>query len=270
MAKVEMPHEVVITEEQQEYLLIKEAFARLIFNCENSADSWEIMEEIISLRTSFLIDRALTGLRIDFDSAFEILQNHNEFTTERERSEREILVAAIDNLIDFAVAEEVTMMRELPEELELDRLSEYETVCEKYNLAYAETENSQVLLAATVAHWWLGISNDTITTFMTQQDERVRAWHLSFHGLSYRKSEFPAELIPPLEWGCRCFLIASGFSSVYGALKVDHKEHINPIFSESLAKAGRIFSSAHPYFAEEIPMEAKEIADRLKSKFHTL
>lgn len=268
MAKVEMPHEVVVTEEQQEYLLIKDAFTRLIFNCDNSDDSWEIMEDIISLRTSFLIDKALAGLRIDFDRALEIIRHHNEFITDRERSERDVLVAAIDNLIDFVVAEEVAMMRELPDELELDKFSEYEAVCEKYNLTYASAENSQVLFAATMAYWWLGISNDTITTFMTQQDERVRAWHLSLEGLSYRKSEFPAELIPPIEWGCRCFLVTSGFSSVYGALKINHKEHINPIFSESLAKGGRIFGSAHPYFVEGIPMEAKKIADRLKSKFY--
>lgn len=35
------------------------------------------------------------------DRALEILKNHNSFTTERERQQRDILIAAIDNLVDF-------------------------------------------------------------------------------------------------------------------------------------------------------------------------
>ena len=45
----------------------------------------------------------------------EILKNHNSFTTERERQQRDILIAAIDNLVDFAAAEEYSMLGELPE-----------------------------------------------------------------------------------------------------------------------------------------------------------
>ncbi|MCY6359768.1 hypothetical protein OXV74_16620 [Bacteroides thetaiotaomicron] len=35
------------------------------------------------------------------DRALEILKNHNSFTTERERQQRDILIAAIDNLVDL-------------------------------------------------------------------------------------------------------------------------------------------------------------------------
>ena len=49
------------------------------------------------------------------DRALEILKNHNSFTTERERQQRDILIAAIDNLVDFAAAEEYSMLGELPE-----------------------------------------------------------------------------------------------------------------------------------------------------------
>ena len=49
------------------------------------------------------------------DRALEILKNHNSFTTERERQQRDILIAAIDNLVDFAAAEEYAMLGELPE-----------------------------------------------------------------------------------------------------------------------------------------------------------
>lgn len=53
----------------QEYLLILDAFRRMVYNYENSAQRLEVFDYIISLRASFLIDRVLTGLNIDFDRA---------------------------------------------------------------------------------------------------------------------------------------------------------------------------------------------------------
>lgn len=175
---------------QKQYEVIREAFRRLIFNWENEAERRDIIGDIITLRASFLIDRALTGLRLDFDRALDILRGHNEFTTERERQQRDILVAAIDNLVDFAAAEEYALLEELPDEPHTEDIAAYESLCERYNLTYAAEENGQVLFAASVAAWWLIIDAETVVTYMTQGDERVRAWHLSLEGLSYRKSEF--------------------------------------------------------------------------------
>ena len=121
------------SETQKEYEVIRDAFRRLIYHWENSAEREDIIEDIITNRCSFLIDRALRGLRIEFDEALNILRNHNNFTTERERQQHEILVAAIDNLIDFAVAEEITMLNELPENIDEVCLSDYEAICEQYN-----------------------------------------------------------------------------------------------------------------------------------------
>lgn len=241
---------------------------RLVFHAENSAESLVILEDVITLRASFLIDKAVRGLRLDLDRALEILRNHNDFDTERERQRRDILVAAVDNLIDFAVAEEYAMMRELPEEFDSTEIEEYEAVCRKYNLTYATEENSTVLFAAGMAAWWLTVDADTLITFMTQSDERVRPWHMALEGLSYRKREFPPELIPPIEWGCRCFLSADGFGSVYGALREKRrKPEVNPVFAESLAAGGHIFSEAHPYFHGRIPQNVREIGERIKQKF---
>ncbi|WP_229104985.1 hypothetical protein [Bacteroides fragilis] len=254
---------------REEYLLILDAFRRMVYNYENSAERWEVFYDIVTLRASFLIDRALTGLRIDFDRALEILRNTNSNLTAREETERDTLLAAIDNLIDFAAAEETAFMSELPEELDLKDMEIYEDTCRKYNETYADVENNQVLHAAAIAAWWIGTSSETIITFNTQGDERVRPWHLSFEGVSYLKSEFPPELIPPIEWGCRCFLTANGFGSVYGsAIKPDYKGKVNPVFAESLATGGRIFSPAHPYFSETLPEEAKKIKQRIKAKFN--
>lgn len=242
----------------------------MVVDAKTSAESLEMLEDIITLRASFLIDRALLGLRIDLDRALDILRNYNDFTTERERQQRDILVAAVDNLVDFVVAEEYTMIQELPEELDDNEAEEYEAICERYNLIYAKEENSTVLFAASMAAWWLAVDAGTVVTFMTQGDERVRPWHEAWEGISYVKREFPIELIPPLEWGCRCFLIADGFGSVYGALsskKSKRKPAVNPIFSESLAAGGRVFSEAHPYFRYKIPASIQEIGKRIKLKF---
>ena len=211
----------------------------------------------------------MRGLALDFDEALSILRNHNNFTTERERQQHEILVAAIDNLIDFAAAEEMTMISELPEEVDEESLLDYETICEQYNLTYAEAENEQVLFAAKMAAWWMAVNAESVITYMTQGDERVRPWHLSLEGISYRKSEFPAELIPPIEWGCRCYLMADGFAGVKASLSIDKcRSMVDPVFRESLATGGRIFTDAHRYFNAPLPKYAKDIAKRLKSKFY--
>ncbi|KAA6302854.1 MAG: hypothetical protein EZS26_001024 [Candidatus Ordinivivax streblomastigis] len=254
---------------QEEYQLIFAAFLRLINSYENSAEKWEVMEDIINLRASFLIDRILTGLRMDFDRALEIIKNHNNFTSELERRQRDVLLAGIDNLVDFAAAEEYRMMEELTGLPDFDTAEIYEPVFEKYNLIYAGVENGDVLHAATIAAWWITLENETFVTFMTQGDERVRAWHLSHEGISCPKRDFPPELIPPIEFGCRCFLITDSYSSVSGALnKKELKNNINPVFKESLATGGRIFSEEHPYFKRPLPIEIKNIAARIKVKLH--
>lgn len=255
---------------EKEYRVIFEAFRRFIRHYENSAERLDIMEDIITLRASFLIDKALTGLRIDLDRALEILRNHNDFTTERERLQRDILIAAIDNLVDFAAAEEYAMFKDMPETVDERDMEAYGEICQRYNFIYAERENSQVLFAASMAAWWLTVDTDTVLTYMTQADERVRAWHLSLEGLSYRKSEFPPELIPPIEWGCRCYLVADGFAAVRAALPVpeNYRKRIDPVFRESLATGGRIFSRAHRYFDMPLPEHMTKIVKRIKEKFH--
>ena len=211
----------------------------------------------------------MRGLALDFDEALSILRNHNNFTTEREKQQHEILVAAIDNLIDFAAAEEMTMISELPEEVDEECLLDYETICEQYNLTFAEAENEQVLFAAKMAAWWMAVNAESVITYMTQGDERVRPWHLSLEGVSYRKSEFPAELIPPIEWGCRCYLIANGFAAVRASLSIDKcRSMVDPVFRESLATGGRIFTDAHRYFDAPLPEFVQKIVKRLKSKFY--
>lgn len=254
---------------KEEYPLILAAFRRLMDSLENSAESWHIMEEIIMLRTAPLYSRVLEGLKIDFDRALELLRNHNDFTTLQDKEERDILVAAIDNLVEFAAAEEYTMMDDILKHSEDEGFEDYEEICKKYNLTYAETENEQVLLAAGVAGWWIKQSSDTWITYMTQGDERVRDIHLALEGLTYPKSSFPSDLIPPIEWGCRCYLLSdSNKASVSASLKNDFRKKANPVFAESLAMKGRIFSGAHPYFTSDLRKHTRlqTIIKRIKDK----
>ena len=257
---------------RDEYLVLFAAFEKLVDKWENDAERWDVMEDILSSRASFLIDRAITGLRIDFDRALEILRAHNDFVTERERQQREILVSAIENLVDFAAAEECAMMDELSQEIDMaiEEESDYEYIFTRYNGVGAAQENEDVLYAGAMAAWWLTVSAQTQITFMTMGDERVRPWHEEYEGYSYPKSQFPPELIPPIEWGCRCFLVADGFESVMGDIFPKELPAAgNPIFRESLATGGRIFSGEHPYFKKQLPPRARKIADKIKQKFYT-
>lgn len=254
---------------KDEYLLILDAFRRLMDSLENSAESWRIMEEIIMLRTASLYSSVLEGLKIDFDRALELLRNHNDFTTLQEKEERDILVAAIENLVEFAAAQEYAMMKDVREHSQDEGFEDYEEICEKYNLTYAETENEQVLFAAGIAGWWINQSPDTWITYMTQGDERVRDTHQALEGLTYPKNSFPSDIIPPIEWGCRCYLLSDGNeASVSASLKNDFRKKVNPVFAESLAMKGKIFSGVHPYFTSDFRKHTRlqTIIKRIKDK----
>lgn len=256
---------------KDEYLPVLTAFRLLMDSLEDSAESWRVMEEIIMLRTASLFSRVLEGLHMDFDRALELLRNHNDFTTLQEKEERDILVAAIDNLVEFAAAEEYAMMTEVLEQSENEEPEDYEGICEKYNLTYADTENEQVLYAAGIAGWWINQSSGTLITYMTQGDERVRDTHLALEGLTYPKSDFPSDLIPPIEWGCRCYLVAGDSRAhVYAsaASQSGYIKKMNPVFSGSLATKGKIFSDAHPYFTSGFRENSRiqTIVKRLKNK----
>ncbi|WP_418915407.1 hypothetical protein [Alistipes indistinctus] len=188
---------------QQEYEIIRDAFVRLLDRWDNSAESMEILTDIIIHRSAFLVERAITGLSLDFEEALALLRNHNDFTTDTQRKQRDILLAAIDNLVDFAAA------------------------------------------------------------------ERVRPWHEALEGVSYPKREFPSELIPPIEYACRCYLVADGFGSVVGALPESKPSFaVHPVFRESLCTGGRIFSGEHPYFQRPLPPQIQKIVRNIKQKFY--
>lgn len=231
-------------------------------------------------RAEIGIKHALDGFGISFDDVVELMRNATNLTDEQ-REQRDIIIAAIDNIVDFSVAEEYQMVNEFPEiedidddELSDEVMEELEAIFTKYNKTYATTENLDIEYAMIVAAVISRYGSDTVLMYMTMGDERVRPWHRQYEGFTAPKSRFPAWLIPPIEHRCRCFLVEDTVS-VFG--KVNAKadvlptppEWFNPTFKESVALKGRIFSDEHPYFQIEAQHEDKllEIAQRIKTEF---
>ena len=276
-----LAHKLPVQDEErhhEEFLALIAIFEKLLYSIPNDMESWEVMEELMALRADFAIHHALNGFGLEYDTALDLLRTAEDGLTEAEKAKRNVIVAAVDNLVDFAVAEEYQMALELPEfeaELEEDDLEEVMAIFAKYNDRYALIENQDAEYAMIIAAQLLAVSNSTVLTYMTQGDERVRPWHLQYEGYSAPKSSFPAWLIPPIEHACRCYLVEDSvigkLQDVQGAvIRVpDMPEWFNPTFKESVALGGRIFSDEHPYF--QVQGEHKEIlqsiAYRIKSKY---
>lgn len=233
----------------------------------------------MELRAEFAMNHAIKGFHMDFEKALELLRNHNEGMSKSDKEKRDVLVAALDNLVDFAVAEEFQMSEHFPEDIDIDdemSIEECEDVFHLYNGIYANVENSDIEYAMGVASGWLLYSDRTVLTYMTQGDERVRPWHMALEGTSYPKSSFPSWLIPPIEHGCRCFLIEES-GDVINQKSVNNVEckitempdFVNKVFKESVATGGRIFSDEHSYF--QIPKKynkkLRKIANKIKKSW---
>lgn len=276
-----LAHKLPVHDEErhrEEFLALIAIFEKLLYSIPNDMESWEVMEELMALRADFAIHHALNGFGLEYDTALELLRTAEDGLTEIDKAKRNVVVAAIDNLVDFAVAEEYQMALELPEieeELEDEELEDIMALFAKYNDRYALIENQDAEYAMIIAAQLIAVSNNTVLTYMTQGDERVRPWHLQYEGYSAPKSSFPAWLIPPIEHACRCYLVED---SVTGQLQdvqgsvirvPEMPEWFNPTFKESVALGGRIFSDEHPYFQiqDEHQQILQSIADRIKSKY---
>lgn len=257
-------------------------FKNLIQSVRDEEGQWESLEELIEARADYAVRHAFEGFGISYDDALELLKKTEDLTDE-ERVQRDILVAAVDNLVDFSTAEEYQAADEAleyEEELEdFDEGSEeYEElmeeiygVCNKYNDRYAYTENMDIEYAMIMAAYLSSMKDNTVIMYMTMGDERVRPWHLQYEGFTAPRSQFPSWLIPPIEHQCRCFLVEDSDSSALSKIQAkkmpEMPEWFDRTFKESVANGGRIFSDEHPYFQiEEKHIEKlREIANRIKA-----
>lgn len=262
-------------EKKEEYKALLAVFIRFMESISEDMEQWEVLEELMALRADFLVRHAFRGFDMSYENALELLRNWDGLTAEEE-ARRNIVLAAMDNLVDFAVAEEYQMAMELPD-LEDDDVDEedLEEIFEKYNERYAEVENNDAEYAMIVAAGLLNVADTTVLTYMTQGDERVRPWHLQYEGYSAPKMFFPAWLMPPIEHQCRCYLVEDSMSGSIREVKnatiriPQMPAWFNRTFKESVALGGRIFSDEHPYFQidERFDERLHEISERIKQKY---
>lgn len=286
--------------EEEEFNELLGIFSRFMSSKATDDDKELFVEELMSLRARHLLGYAFDGFGMTFEEAIYLLQNPKNLS-ELDAAKRDIILAAVQNLVDFAVAEEYQMLSELPEEQEVipkkqknrdededddfdsDEDDEYEkededlseivlAIFARYNKRYAVVENKDVTYAMIVAAYLVGIKSETMLTYMTMGDERVRPWHLQYEGFTARKSDFPAWLIPPIEHMCRCYLITDTVeNSVQAAAqgKLEMPDWFNPTFKESVALGGRIFSDEHRYFQikEEHFKKLKSISEKILKQY---
>lgn len=267
-------------------MLLLSILQKYIEDFEN-LDEWDLIEELANQRADSMIFHALDGFGMSVEEAIDIINEHNG-TDEQRIEVRNIITAAIDNIADFASAQEYQVMRQIDsilpyrlediDELEPEELEELLAAFETYNKRYANVENLDVWYAMNVARQWVLIAANTMLMYMTQGDERVRPWHLVWEGYTAPKSMFPQWLIPPIEYQCRCYLVEVGtfdkakLSDVNAEIvKVPQMpDNFNRVFKESVCVGGRIFSDEHPYFQVESEdfNRLSMIADNIKSRYN--
>lgn len=268
---------------KKEVAILLPLFHNFVISLYNQNNEWETLEELMEARADIAISRALDGFGISLDEAIQLLRNADDLTNEQ-LVQRDIVIAAIDNLVDFSVAEEYQMaddMMELEESLTEEDIEEmddedwqqfYFPIFSKYNDRYMKTENQDIEYSMIVAAYLSILKEDTMLMYMTMGDERVRPWHLQYEGFTAPKSQFPAWLVPPIEHQCRCFLVEDSstiLSSVSSSAIPKMPDWFDRTFKESVAFGGRIFSDEHPYFQidERHIGRLNAIAKRIKSKY---
>jgi len=260
----------------------------------------EALYALSELRAEFAINHVLKGLDLDVDEALMLLQSvDDENLTQHDKNLRDRVVAAVNNLIDFAVCEEYQLYKEASdligdEEVDFnsDDYEELEALCEKYNDIYATVEDTDIEYAGIMAAWWIKLSAADYVVYWTQNDAKVRPWHMALQGYAAPRDEFPSWMIPPIEYNCRCFLETLEIAAIQGkvsknqagtleiqgkkslsiknALKAEKPKQIGDVYSESLAKCGKIFSASHNYFqVKEADMEMLQgFVKRIKEKWY--
>lgn len=277
--------------EYQELLAIFINFLKNI----NSDNREEAMLAFMELRADFAIQHAFKGFGVDVEEALQLLKDVDDNNlTKQDIDKRDRIVAAVNNLIEFSVCEEYQVSEEattlyqshIAEDEnysidfnDSDDYDEYLSICERYNDTYAAVENSDIEYAMSIAHKWTQIGSNENLTYWTMNDARVRPWHLALQGYTAKRDEFPSWMIPPIEWHCRCFLLSDSMDEeVTGNLKVKKvfakapakPTQIDDVFSESVAKCGRIFGKSHSYFSvkEKDKGFLQDCVNTIKKKYY--
>lgn len=279
-----------MTEEQQaehdsDYQSLVALFIQLLKSLRNENKD-EALYALSELRTEIAFKHVVKGLGIEVDNAIQLLKNsEDENLTQQEKDLIDRLTAAILNLIDFSVCEEYQLYDEVLDmvgdtdiDFNSDEYDELLAVCKKYNDQYSAIENSDIEYAGIVAAMWMKMSATDYAVYWTQNDTKVRPWHMALQGYAAPRDEFPSWMIPPIEYNCRCFLeilevprADAKLSQIKGSAKdLVKPKQLNSVYSESLAKCGRIFGPTHSYFSvkEKDTEMLMDFVSRLREKYY--
>lgn len=258
-----------MSEEQQarhdsEYQSLLALFIALLKSLHTDNEE-EAIYALSELRTELAFKHVLDGLGVDMDEAMMLLKNANDTNlTQQEKDLIDRIKAAILNLIDFSVCEEYQLYDEVNDivgdddiDFNSDDYEELLAICEKYNDNYAIIENSDIEYAGKIAALWIRMSASDYVVYWTQNDAKVRPWHMALQGYAAPRDEFPSWMIPPIEYNCRCFLEVLEIASMNAKLhqlkglakNTEKPKQLNDVYSESLAKCGKIFGASHSYFS---------------------
>lgn len=234
------------------YLDILKAFEDVLDQVEgNEDDIWYVIAVLSEVRFKYLINIVSDELLLSYEYAMDIIrENINKGFDDITDDRAKVLLSAMENLLSFSVCEQYKMIQDMPEELDIDDESTL-SVFYKYNGIYAFAENNVVEQAALIALTWQRFDNKKVLQFTTQRDERVRHSHQILDGFKATKDNFPSELIPPIDYNCRCFIVDSGdkdFDDDFEEIDKYVSQYKNDVFAESLATYGAIFSHKHSYF----------------------
>lgn len=270
-------------------------FVNLLNNINNETTREEALEELADLRAEIAISHAIRPFNMDIDDVVRLLKNTDDSNlSDYEKEEKDRVLKAVENLIEFATCAEYQLMREAEEydpdfdfsveqinpdeEGNDDMMAPYWAMCRRYNSKQMLAEDDDAEYAMAMCYKWLHYSETQVLTYMTQEDDRVRPWHYALQGFSAPKNDFPSWMIPPIEWGCRCFLMAESgdivakhhLRNVKASTVPTKPEQLDDIFSESICTGGRIFGESHPYFqVDEADKEMLiRISDNIKSKYY--
>lgn len=274
---------------QAEYEELLPLFINLVKSLRDPDNKKQALLDLARLRAQLAISHAFEGFDIEQDEAIRLINQTGDLS-ELDEEKKKRLIAAINNLIEFSVCEEYQLMtniyKTLPDfdfdsdEFDADNeeaMEPLEELNKKYNLIYAGVENMDIEYAMMIALAWISSGKEATLTYMTQNDDRVRPWHFALQWFSAKKDDFPSWMIPPIEWGCRCFLVDSNGDSVINQLdlhvfaKAPKKpKQIDDVFSESVAKCGRIFGKSHSYFkvGDKDKDALKEMVELIKQDYY--
>ena len=190
-----------MTEEQQtehdsDYQSLTALFIALLKSLHNN-DKEEALYALSELRTDIAFKHVVKGLGISIDEAITLLENANDDNlTKHDKDLIDRLKAAILNLIDFSVCEEYQLYDEVIDivgdseiDFNSDDYDELLALCKKYNDQYSAIENGDIEYAGAVAALWVKMSATDYAVYWTQNDAKVRPWHMALQGYAAPKQQ---------------------------------------------------------------------------------